>query len=99
MGWCPRVQSDGRNSMFKGVPRCHFCFALSCTSFSFSRLEVLWCSGPGSFYPMNGDRAAHEVTQQYYIGNDEATKRKGGVGNSTRFLGRVAGGGAKKCGR
>ena len=28
----------------------------------FSRLEVLWCSGPGSFCPMNGDRTAHEVT-------------------------------------
>jgi hypothetical protein len=43
----------------------------------FSRLGVLWCSGPGSFCPMNGDRAAHEVTQQHYIGNDGATHGEG----------------------
>jgi hypothetical protein len=30
---------------------------------------------------MNGDRAAHEVTQQHYIGNDGATH---GEGEGTR---------------
>src|SRR5947209_4507593 len=36
-----------------------------------------WESCGGRFCPMSGDRAAHEVTQQYYIGNHGATNAKG----------------------
>ena len=83
MGLCPRVQSDGRNGMLKGVPRLPFLFRPQSRVILFFPLGVLWCPGPCSFCPMNGDRAAHEVTQQYYIGNVGVTN--GGGRNLTRF--------------
>src|SRR5947209_12142948 len=74
LGLCRRVQSDGPNGIFKGNSKLPFLFRL--------QLHVIlffptWESCGGRFCPMSGDRAAHEVTQQYYIGNHGATNAKG----------------------
>ena len=39
---CALVSNQvAETAMFKGVPSCHFCFAFSCTSFSFFPLGSL----------------------------------------------------------
>ena len=59
MGLCSRVQSDGRSGMSRMFQVALFGLQLHVILVFFPALGVSWCSGPGSFGPMNGDGAAH----------------------------------------